>query len=104
MSVLVQMLLPVRDDAGKPFPRELFEQIRHELTERFGGVTSYLRAPATGLWKQSAEAPPSRDEVVLFEVMSDALDRAFWLSYRDDLEIRLGQSALVVRAIEVERL
>jgi hypothetical protein len=37
---LVQILLPLRDNDGKSFPREVLEDVRHTLTEPFGGVTA----------------------------------------------------------------
>jgi hypothetical protein len=48
---LVQLLLPVYDKAGVPFPPEHHARVRRALTERFGGVTSYNRAPAQGVWQ-----------------------------------------------------
>ena len=48
---LVQFFLPVLDNDRQQFPREAFAQVRTELTERFGGVTAYLRTPAVGAWE-----------------------------------------------------
>src|SRR5438132_768830 len=56
---LVQLILPVYDNDGAPIGRALFAQVRRELTERFGGVTAYTRAPAEGMWESSAV--PSAD-------------------------------------------
>src|SRR6185436_14131610 len=49
---LVQLLLPLMDQDGKPFPRSQYRKIREVLTERFGGLTAYTRAPAEGLWDE----------------------------------------------------
>lgn len=43
---LVQILLPLYDNDGRRFPTSHYESLRAELTERFGGLTSYSRAPA----------------------------------------------------------
>ncbi|NMO17185.1 hypothetical protein HPC49_19865 [Pyxidicoccus fallax] len=102
--VLIQFLLPLRDNAGQPFPRADFERVRTELTERFGGVTAFLQSPAAGAWKEDGGGSTVRDEVVLFELMTDALDRAWWGHYRRELERRFRQKALVVRALAVESL
>ena len=47
---LIEFFLPTSDNDGSPFPRDEFDRIRRELTERFGGVTAFTRSPATGLW------------------------------------------------------
>ena len=58
---LIQFLLPLRDNEGRAFGRADFERVRTELTERFGGVTAFLQAPAQGAWKEEGET--TRDEV-----------------------------------------
>ena len=103
MPYLVQMLLPVRDNEGRPFGQELFEGTRRELTERFGGVTAHMRAPAKGLWK-SDEGSVDHDDMVLFEVMADGLDRDWWRTYRERLRTRFEQDELVVRGLAIEVL
>ena len=93
---LVQLLLPV----GKP---EVLDEVMHELTERYGGVTAYTRAPAAGRWKNPS-ASTERDDIVVIEVMVEALDKRWWARYRKTLEKRLRQKELVVRAHRIEAL
>lgn len=100
---LVQLLLPLADNDGRAFPRSAYDRVRYELTERYGGVTAYLRAPAEGLWKEDA-GRVSRDDVVIYEVMTGELDRAWWAAYRLALQERFRQEELVVRASAIERL
>jgi hypothetical protein len=100
---LIEILLPVADNAGTPFPREAFDRVRRELAERFGGVTAFVRAPASGLWRDD-DGVVRRDEIVIFEVMTEALDEAWWRDYRRTLATRFAQEELVVRAIRAERL
>ncbi len=50
---LVEIFLPLADNDGKRFPQSTFHSVAHALTERFGGVTAYTRAPASGIWKTS---------------------------------------------------
>jgi hypothetical protein len=100
---LVQILLPLRDNEGAAFPRAWLDAVRHDLTERFGGVTAHLRAPAAGAWKDD-EGDVERDDVVIVEVMDDALDRAWWADYRARLEERFQQDEIVIRASALERL
>ena len=101
---LVQILLPLRDNEGEPFPGADFTRVRAELVERFGGVTAHLQAPAQGVWKDEQEGKVERDEIVVIEVMADALDRAWWKGYCEELRRRFRQDSLVVRAMEMERL
>ena len=100
---LVQILLPLHDSGGRPFKSLLFRRVGRELTERFGGLTAYSRSPATGLW-QEKPGHTTRDEVVVYEVMIESLDRSWWANYRRLLEKRFNQQELVIRAQEVERL
>ncbi|MDB5752065.1 MAG: hypothetical protein JWP65_2486 [Ramlibacter sp.] len=99
---LVQILLPLRDNAGDPLPHALFAAVRQELVERFGGMTAYTRAPASGVWDDGGDV--ERDDIVVYEVMADALDRGWWAGYRAGLEQRFAQEDIVVRAQAIERL
>jgi hypothetical protein len=101
---LVQILLPLRDNEGKPFPPAEFARLRTVLTDRFGGLTAYTRAPAQGIWDPEDGPGEQRDDVVIYEVMADPLDRAWWAALRRELEERFRQDEVVVRASEVERL
>jgi hypothetical protein len=93
---LIQILLPLYDNAGHVFGEELYGKVRRELTERFGGLTAFTRAPAQGLWKD--EGRTKRDDIVVFEVMAEELDAEWWRSYRHTLEKAFRQDTIVVRA------
>ncbi len=94
---LVQILLPLYDNERQPFPREDYRLVRQELTERFGGLTVYRRAPAEGVWKVS-DGEMTRDDIAIFEVMAPDLDKAWWRTYRHELEQRFRQEVIVIRA------
>ena len=100
---VIEILLPLADNDGKPFAPGLHAAVRDELAEHFGGVTAFTRSPAEGLWK-AGEGEPERDDIVIFEVMADWLDRGWWRGYRSELERRFGQEEILVRAGEVELL
>jgi len=100
---LIQVLLPLYDNDGKPLSKDLFRAVAAELTERFGGLTAYTRAPAEGRWKEG-EDTTARDDIVIYEVMADRVDRAWWRQYRIGLEARFRQEQVVVRAQAVEML
>jgi hypothetical protein len=99
---LIQILLPLYDNEGRAFGRERFDAVRNELAERFGGVTAFRRAPAEGVWKEGGGT--SRDEIVIFEVMAERLERDWWAGYRAELELRFAQDEIVVRATTCERI
>jgi len=99
---VVEIFLPLRDNAGTPFPASLFEAEKARLADRFGGLTAYVRAPATGIW-DNGEKPVS-DQIVIFEVMAETLDRDWWAGYRSDLENRFRQDEILIRASQVDRL
>ena len=100
---LIQLLLPLYDNAGQPFPHALYDGVRQELVTRFGGLTTYSRAPAKGLWKEGSEGV-QKDDIVVYEVMAEAVDRAWWSAYRRTLEREFAQDELVVRAQPTELL
>lgn len=100
---LVQLLLPLHDRRGKPFPRSYYRAVGEELTARFGGLTAYSRAPAEGVW-DPGDDERRHDDIVVYEVMVEELDRAWWGEYRHQLEKQFEQDELVVRAESIERL
>jgi hypothetical protein len=57
---LIQVLLPLKDNDGRPYEPEMFRGVADELTERFGGLTAHTQAPAEGLWK-GGSGEPGRD-------------------------------------------
>jgi hypothetical protein len=99
---LIQILLPLYDNDGAALPRALLDGVRKELAERFGGLTAFTRAPAEGHWRDAGET--RRDDIVVFEVMAERLERDWWRGYRRELESRFRQEEIVIRAQEIEIL
>ena len=99
---LIQLLLPLRDNEGQPYGQALFKDINASLAARFGGVTAFSRSPAKGIWINSDHE--ERDDVIVVEVMAEALDRDWWLTFRQQLEISMKQAEIVVRSHAIERL
>jgi hypothetical protein len=95
---LVQILLPLYDNEGHAFEAGDYVELRSELADRFGGVTAYTRAPARGVWKDDS-GETTRDDIVIFEVMTEDLDLAWWTGFRKDLERRFRQESVIVRAL-----
>jgi hypothetical protein len=99
---LVQIFLPITDNRGNRLSRSLFSDVRRELLQRFGGLTAYNRMPVKGLWKDTDRV--SRDELVIFEVMADRLERGWWEDYRRSMEKRFMQQQILMRAQKVDPL
>src|SRR5687768_15987137 len=103
MPFLVQVILPLYDNERRPFSPGDYVQVRRELTDRYGGVTAYTRAPAEGFW-EDADGRTHRDDVVIVEVMTDTLEREWWSDYGKELARRFAQEELIVRAMAFEPL
>jgi hypothetical protein len=99
---LIQILLPLADNEGAAFPDDLFAAVQRELTERFGGVTAFTRAPAEGVWRHAGTR--LHDDIVIVEVMAEALDRDWWRAFRLSLEKTFRQERLVIRSQATEML
>jgi hypothetical protein len=100
---LVQILLPLYNNEGQAFEHDMYDRVFDELAQACGGVTAYQRSPAKGAWKAHGQGV-CHDEVVVFEVMVETLDRPWWQTYRRDLERRFQQDRLLVRAIQIEEV
>lgn len=98
-SHLVQLLLPKETGTGQPISQKWFESLLKELTDKFGGATSFVRGPGQGLWRSGGEV--ERDNIAVIEVMANGLDRAFWQSVRKRLERELSQNEIIIRAQEM---
>jgi hypothetical protein len=61
-----------------------------------------MRAPATGLWNDNGDQV--RDDVVIFEVMVDRLEREYWRLYRLELQQMFRQDLIVMRAHKIDVL
>jgi hypothetical protein len=79
---------------ARPVTQARFEELLQELTNKFGGVTSFVRAPGQGLWNSGAE----RYNIAVIEVMTDEIDPPFWQAFRRMLERELAQQEIVTRA------
>jgi hypothetical protein len=100
---LVEFFLPTFDNDGARIPKDEFDRVRRELTERFGGVTAFMRSPAMGLWADDT-GEVRRDDLVSFEVMTETLDRDWWRDYREQLGKRFRQQEILMRASSFEPL
>lgn len=100
---LIQVLLPLYDPEGKAFPGKLYAGVKKELTEKFGGLTIYTRAPATGLWKET-EKKVTRDDIIIYEVVAKNADKTYWAAYKKSLADAFKQEELMIRCSDIELL
>jgi hypothetical protein len=100
---LVEIFLPLADNDGRRFSNDVYEVIERELSDRFGGVTAYPRAPASGIWKITP-TEKQQDDLVVYEVIVTELDRIWWKDYRRKLENVFRQAKLLIRAQAIELL
>jgi cytochrome c556 len=99
---LIEILLPLTDNSGRPFDAAKYAAIRQQLTERFGGLTAFTRSPAEGTTTDAGKTV--HDDIVVFEVMTEKLDLSWWRDYRQQLEREFQQDAIVARASTVTLL
>jgi len=100
--VLIQLLLPTGGTADGD-DLALLAETRRELAERFSGLTAYIRSPAKGWWT-APDGHTEQDDVVMVEVVTNTLDRAWWRSYVATLAARFNQESIHVRAVPMELL
>jgi hypothetical protein len=101
-AYLVQILLPKMTGHGEKIPKEWFEKLLKELTDEFGGATSFVRAPGEGLWR--GDGGTERDAIAVVEVMTEGLRLDYWRTMRERLERELAQEEIVIRAQEIIQL
>ncbi len=97
---LVEILLPLRDDKGESFPAEYYDDLAQHLTDKFGGVTSFLRAPAEGRWH--GRGTMQREDIAVIEVMARSFDREWWMALKNELQDKFRQHELIVRCQMVD--
>ena len=97
---LARVYLPLRDNESHPFPSRMFRAVEEELSQRYGGVTAHLEAPASGMWRDKGET--HADQVVIFEVILDEPDRGWWIGYRTRLERDFRQKSILITLQPVE--
>ena len=103
-AALIQFLVPVFHQDGTRIAVSDIENMRSELTERFGGVTAFIQSPALGTWARQNDAKAEQDQMILVEVVVDNPDRYWWSNYRTRLETVFRQDEIMMRMLEIERL
>ena len=99
---LVQILLPLYDQEGNPFSGLLYDKIKKELTETFGGLTAYTRSPASGIWKDGEKIV--KDDIYIYEIMLQEIDKNYWARYKSKLQLIFEQEELIIRVSDITLL
>ena len=99
---LIQILLPLYDNDKQAFDKSLFDKVRDDLKNVFGGVTLYRNSPAEGAW--SDETGTDYDELITAEVIADSLDNEWWQQFKHEMERTFKQKEMMIRCIKFERL
>lgn len=99
---LIQILLPLTDNHSNPLPAGLYASIKKELTQKFGGITTYANVPAEGRWKSNGEE--IHEPIVVYEVMVDGVEKSWWKDYRTKLEAHFRQEEIIIRALPMQQL
>lgn len=97
---LMQIFVPTTDQEGGRFERQYFEDLRKELTDRFGGVTIYARSPAKGIWKPDPGLEET-DNMIIYEVLVQELDTRYWAELKYQLEDTFQQKEIMMRYFTV---
>lgn len=97
--ILIQIFLPITDNQGHAFSREIYTQIKETFTEKFGGVTSFSQSPAEGLWEKGEEV--QKDQILIYEVMATGIDKGWWSAYKKKLEQILKQENILIRWFDI---
>jgi hypothetical protein len=93
---LIELFLPLADNEGRPFSRADHQAVEQMLADKFGGVTAYPRAPASGRWR-SSDSDEQHDDLIIYEVMAEELDESWWLAYRKNLQDSFHQERILIR-------
>lgn len=96
---LMQIFLPVTDNQGNQFPQSLFNGVKDELAEKFGGVTAFTQSPAEGLWIKDHQT--QKDRILIYEVMTETMEHAWWSHFRKRMETLLKQERILIRSMVI---
>lgn len=92
--LVVQFLVPVYDRDGKPYPRDLLNQIQRELEERFDGWSLAADQPLPGAWRNPETGEVEYDQSWRYELGVQRERLAELDDYLAVLADRLGQKAI----------
>jgi hypothetical protein len=96
---LVQILLPLITGKGEDLEKDVFDDLLNELTDRFGGATSFKQSPRQGHWDSGRQI--EKDSVALIGVMTGELNEDYFRELKTRLEKELSQNEIMIRALPI---
>lgn len=99
---LVQLFIPLKNKAGNPFPKQLFQKLNEELKRQYGGLTIYSRSPAVGIWEQDEET--ICDELIVYEVLTDMNHESYWKELKAKLEKSFDQDEILIYRSKIRKV
>jgi hypothetical protein len=91
MMFITQVLLPKRDNLGRPFRRQQYRAFHARMVHRFGGWTR--KGQAEGAWL----SPSGRlftEEHWVYEIGHSRRDLRFWQAEKDRLRAEFDQEVI----------
>lgn len=76
---LIQIFFSVFNPQKLLFPSHFYKKLSKNLTEKLGGLTSYFRSPAEGLWKEDGNKTV-KDDIIIYEIVVETVDIAWWIN------------------------
>ena len=102
-ELLVEIFVPLTNQEGKSFPDRYYHELRNLLLNEFGGVTVYHRSPATGVWDGN-NAGIVQDKLIVFEVMTVSVEKKFWDTLKQELEMQFQQEEILIRSFRINTI
>ena len=94
-----EILLPIKFNDGSPVPDELLIEVREELVEKFGGLTTMPPStPAEGWWRSGEVL--YKDDIVIYRVTTVQDEDMFFKQYKDTLAKRFDQEEIWIERVE----
>lgn len=99
----IELFIPLFNKNGKAFAKKKYKWLRVLLTDKFGGLTIYARAPAEGFWQEKAERTVN-DKMIIYEVLVPAIDKVFWQELKLNLLKKFAQDEILIRVTDISLL
>ena len=97
---LIEIFLPLNTNDGTPQPVQIFRRTREQFADQFGGETAFTRNSAKGVCLLE-DNERLEDDIIVYDVMAETVDRLWWQSYKRDLAERFQQEEILIRATAV---
>jgi hypothetical protein len=101
MPFITQVLLPKRDNLGRPFGREHYVAFHARMIRRFGGWTR--KGQAQGAWL-GPSGETFTDEHWVYEVGHTRRDLRFWQAEKERLKEEFEQEEIWILQYEGRRI